>query len=192
MASIPNACATRVVGRRLCTSITVLRMVNERCRRENFILNSLHIGDEASFTMNGEFNTQNVRQYAPKGHPLTFNIERRNSRVQLTVWAAVCGNGVIIGPYFFEGNVNGSAYLRMLNEFVFPQLAEHFNNQYWEGRFRGLWWAQDGAPAHRVIAARDCLIDVFGNNRVIGLGHDVEWPPRSPDLAPCDFFCRDT
>ena len=138
--------------------------------------------------MNGEFNTQNVRQYAPKGHPPAFNFERSNSRVQLTVWAAVCGNGVIIGPYCSKGiNVNGSAYLRMLSEFVFPQLAEHFNNQYWEGRFRGLWWAQDGAPAHRVIAVRDCLIDVFGNNRVIGLGHDVEWPPRSSDLAPCDF-----
>ena len=111
-----------------------------------------------------------------------------NSRVQPTVWAALCGNGVIIGPYFFEGNVNGTAYLRMFNEFVFPQLAEYFNNQYWEGRFRGLWWAQDGTPAHRLIAVRDRLIDVFGNNGVIGLGHDVEWPPRSPDLTPCDFF----
>ena len=32
-------------------------------------------------------------------------------------------NGVILGPYFFDQNVNGLAYLRMLNEFVFPQLA---------------------------------------------------------------------
>ena len=31
-------------------------------------------------------------------------------------------------------------------------------------------------------------MDVFGNNRVIGLGHDVEWLPRLPDLTPCDFF----
>ena len=29
---------------------------------------------------------------------------------------------------------------------------------------------------------------VFGNNRVIGVGHNVEWPPRSRDLTPCDFF----
>ena len=151
-------------------------------------MDSLLIGDEASFAINGEVNTQNVRQYAPKGHQPAFNFERSNSRVHLTVWAAVCGNGLIIGPYFFDGNVNGNAYLRMLNEFVFPQLAEHLNNQYWEGGFRGLWWAQDGAPAHRLIAVRDRLIDVFGSNRVIGLGHDVEWPPRSPDLTPCDFF----
>ena len=121
--------------------------------------------------MNGEVNTQNVRQCAPKGHPPTE---------------------MIFGLYFFERNVDGIAYLRMFNEFVFPQLAEHFNNQHWEGRFRGLWWAQDGAPAHRLIAVRDRLNDVFGNNRVIGLGHDVEWPPRSPDITPCDFFCGGT
>ena len=28
---------------------------------------------------------------------------------------------------------------------------------------------------------------MFGNNRVIGLGQDVEWPPRSPDMTPRDF-----
>ena len=161
--------------------------LNERCRRENF-LDSFLIGDEASFVMNGEVNTQNVRQYAPKGHPPAFNFERSHSREHLTVWAALCGNGMIFGPYFFEQNVNGIAYLRMFNEFVFPQLAERFNNQHWEGMFRGLWWAQDGAPAHRLIAVRDRLNAVFGNNRVIGLGHNVEWPPRSPDLTPCDFF----
>ena len=106
----------------------------------------------------------------------------------LSAWAALCGNGVIFGPYFFDGNVNGMAYLQLLNEFAFPQLVVHFGNQHWEDMFRGLWWAQDGAPAHRLIEVRDRLNRVFGNNRVIGLGHDVEWPPRSPDLTPCDFF----
>ena len=23
---------------------------------------------------------------------------------------------------------------------------------------------------------------------MIGIGHQVEWPPRSPDLTPCDYF----
>ena len=44
---------------------------------------------------------------------------------------------------------------------VFPQLAIHFNNQYWDGLFRGLWRAQDGAPAHHLVAVRDCLNEVF-------------------------------
>jgi hypothetical protein len=107
------------------------------------------------------------------------------------VWAALCCNGLGLGLYFFEQNVNGIAYLRMLNEFVFPQLAEDFNNQYWEGRYRGLWLAQDGDPAHRHIEVRGRLNDVFGKHHIIGLCHDVEWPPRSPDLTPCEFFCGD-
>jgi hypothetical protein len=160
---------------------------NQHCRRKIF-LDSFIIGDEAGFSMNGEVNTHNVSQYAPKGQPPAFNFERNDSRAKLTVWAPLCGNGLLVGPYFLHGNVNGIAYLRMLNEFVFLQLAVNFNNQYWEGLFRGLWWAQDGAPAHRLIQVRDRLNEVFGNNRVVGLDHDVEWPPRSPDLTPCDFF----
>ena len=64
-------------------------------------------------------------------------------------------------------------------------------NQHWE-RFRCHWWAQDGAPTHSLIAVRYRLNDVFGNNRVTGFGHDVELPPRPPDITPCDFFCGGT
>jgi hypothetical protein len=46
---------------------------------------------------------------------------------------------------------------------------------------------QDGAPAHRLIAVGDRLRELFGH-RVIALHHQVEWPPRSPDLTPCNFF----
>ena len=46
--------------------------------------------------------------------------------------------------------------------------------------FSGLWYIQDGA-AHRLIEVRDRLDAVFVNNLVIGLGHNTEWPPRSPD-----------
>ena len=101
-----------------------------------------------------------------------------------------CGNGVILGPYIFEQNVDGQAYFHMLNELPLPQLVINFYNQYWEGLFRGLWWAQDGAPAHRLVAVRDRLNEVFGENRVIALHHIVEWPSRarSPDLTPCDLF----
>ena len=159
---------------------------NQRCQNENF-LDRFFIGDEAAFEMNGQVNTHNVREYAPRGNPPAFNFDRSRERAKLTVWAGVCGNGLILGPYFFYANVDGLSYLRMLNDFVFPQLANHFNNQYWEGMFRGLWWAQDGAPAHRLLVVRYRLNEAF-MNRVVGLGHNVEWPPRSPDLTPCDFF----
>ena len=75
----------------------------------------------------------------------------------------------------------------MLDEYVFPQLAGHFRDQYLDGVFQKLWWAQDGAPAHRLIAVRNLLNEAFVN-RVIVLKHDVEWPPRSSDLTQCSFF----
>ena len=67
-------------------------------------------------------------------------------------------------------------------------LVVHFRSQVENGLFRDLYWAEDGAPAHRLVEVRDRLNEVFGNDHVIGLGHDVEWPPLSPDLTPCDFF----
>ena len=108
------------------------------------------------------------------------------SRQKLTVWLGLCGNGQIIGPFFFERNVNGHMYLQMINHDVVPQLEALFGRKV-GGVFRRLWWFQDGAPAHRLVAVRDRLREVFGN-RVVALNHAVEWPPRSPDLTPCDFF----
>ena len=76
----------------------------QRCQRENF-LQGIIVADKAAFSMNGEVNTQGVRQYAPKGHPPASNFERHVSRAKLTVWKALCGNGVLLGPYFFLENV---------------------------------------------------------------------------------------
>lgn len=30
--------------------------------------------------------------------------------------------------------------------------------------------------------------EFFAPDRIIALGHPTEWPPRSPDLTPCDYF----
>jgi hypothetical protein len=46
---------------------------------------------------------------------------------------------------------------------------------------------QDGAPPHFVNIVRDFL-DVTFPNQWIGRRGLVEWPPRSPDLTPLDFF----
>ena len=61
----------------------------KRCRRRPNFLESLIVGDEAAFAMNGEVCTHNVRQYAQKGHPPEFNFERNASREKLHIWAAI-------------------------------------------------------------------------------------------------------
>ena len=100
----------------------------------------------------------------------------------MSVWTGLSGSGHIIGPFFYEGNLNGNAYLQMLNEEIIPRLFELYGD-----RVDHLWWMQDGAPCHRTYVIRNRVREVFGN-RIIGLGHAVEWPPRSPDLTPCYFF----
>ena len=70
----------------------------------------------------------------------------------------------------------------MLNEEIIPRLFELYGN-----RVDHLSWMQDGAPSYRTNVVRNRLGEVFGN-RIIGLGHAVEWPPRSSDLTPYDFF----
>ena len=94
----------------------------QHCQDQNLLANFV-IGDEAAFAMSGEVNSHNVRGYAPKVHPPELNFDRNDSRAKLTVWAGLCGNGVIFALYFFYRNVDGIAYLPMLNEYVFPQVA---------------------------------------------------------------------
>ena len=51
-----------------------------------------------------------------------------------------------------------------------------------QGRFQ-----HDGAPPHNSIIVRNYLDTEFPG-KWIGCGGPKEWPPRSPDLSPLDFF----
>lgn len=150
-------------------------------------MSNIVIGDEAAFHLCGKVSTQNVRCYAPKGEaPHQFKFEKHSSRKKLHVWMGLCGNGEVIGPFFFNQNVNGRTYREMLENFAFPGVARAFVI-YDQQVFRNIWWFQDGAPAHGSLEIRDLLRRKF-EDRVVALHHEHEWPPRSPDLTPLDFF----
>ncbi|EFN87845.1 hypothetical protein EAI_10117, partial [Harpegnathos saltator] len=53
--------------------------------------------------------------------------------------------------------------------------------------FDDVWFQQDGAQPHYGRIVRNYLNDTF-LNRWIGRRGTIEWPPRSPDIAPLDFF----
>jgi len=85
-------------------------------------------------------------------------------------------------------NINGETYLAMINNQVVPEMMERFQyNLFGEVLFEDQWWFQDGAGAHRARAVMDRLQELFGP-QIVSLGQQQEWPPRSPDLTPCDFF----
>ncbi|XP_072166862.1 uncharacterized protein [Diadema setosum] len=152
-------------------------------------LEDLLIGDESGFALNATINTHNIRAYRLRGQPpLEFDYQRNDSRLKITTWVGLMGNGTILGPVFFNENVNGPRYLATINEQVVPALAnERRYRRQGNGRFRRVWWAQDGAPCHRNRATTERMTELFGE-RVIALNRPVEWPPRSPDLTPLDFF----
>ncbi|GFU87571.1 uncharacterized protein TNCV_2934931 [Trichonephila clavipes] len=47
---------------------------------------------------------------------------------------------------------------------------------------------QDGAPPHIARRVKDLLRRSFGDDRVLSRHFHHVWPPRSPDLSPCDYW----
>ena len=88
----------------------------DRCQNNRFQLNFV-IGDEATFFSNGKVNTQFVRNYAPRNHVHpSFKFDQNSSRQKSNIWAGTCRDGSLLGPFFFEGNMNGGAYIQIINE----------------------------------------------------------------------------
>ncbi|UYV78452.1 hypothetical protein LAZ67_16001449 [Cordylochernes scorpioides] len=124
--------------------------------------------DDAYFYLNGEFNTQNSRIWATENPRVFTEMPLHQPRVTV-----LCGltssSSFIIGPFFFE-KINGKPlkpFLQVLSEITFMQ---------------------DGGPPHISRCAKQLLKDTFGENRVISRHFIHQWPPRSPDLTPCDFW----
>jgi hypothetical protein len=71
----------------------------------------------------------------------------------------------------------------MLENFLQPKLDDLFN----EHGADNVWFQQDGATAHISRRSLGILREIFPGH-VVSLCGDIGWPPRSPDLTPCDFF----
>ena len=139
-------------------------------------LSKIVFSDECIFRLNGSVNKQNVRIWGTE-RPTDGNQSFMNSP-SVMVWCAI-GKEKVIGPYFFENeNVNGENYRNMLINYAFPRFAS---------LRRDYIFHQDGAPPHYSNRVRNYLNRKRPGNW-IGRGGPVEWPPRSPDLTPCDFF----
>lgn len=145
-------------------------------------INRILFGDEAIFHLNGYFNHQNMR-YLASVNP-HFVVEKPLHSPKIMVWCGLMRNG-LVGPFFFEGSVTGPRYLAMLEDELLPTLDGMC------GGHRGdLYVMQDGVPSHIVHPVKSFLEKNFPG-KTIGRGLDIFWPPRSPDLTPCDYFLLD-
>ncbi|GFW02390.1 uncharacterized protein TNCV_1733051 [Trichonephila clavipes] len=67
----------------------------------------------------------------------------------------------------------------MITDFFIPELNNHDVQE--------LWFQQEGATCHTARTTIDLLKDTFGD-RLISRFVPVNWPPRSCDLTPLDYF----
>lgn len=144
-------------------------------------LRYLMFSDEAHFHLDGAVNRHNCRYWSDENPK--WIAEKPLHSPRTTVWAAIWSSGVI-GPFFIDENVTSERYLKMLIDEFWPSfnMLQHTNSYI---------FMQDGAPPHWARTVRQWLNDKFPN-RWIGRGgvddSNIRWPPRSPDLTPCDFF----
>ena len=101
---------------------------------------------------------------------------------KVTVLCAMSKKAVY-GP-FFEGATNGEMYLDMLEKWLMDNLIEEESDDF--------IFQQDGAPLHWSLRVRQFLNTTLPDKWIGRSGQDdrilIPWPPRSPDLTPCDFF----
>ena len=83
-----------------------------------------------------------------------------------------------------DGHMTTQQYKRIVRYRCVPALKA-LNG----GTLEGITWTQDGAPPHREHSVIEYLEGQFGD-RLYALGSQQgeEWPPRSPDLNPLDFW----
>ncbi|GFU56149.1 transposable element Tc3 transposase [Trichonephila clavipes] len=116
--------------------------------------------DEAHFWLNGYVNKQNCRIWS-EANPQVY-VETPLHPEKLTVWCALWAGG-IIGPYFFKNDEGHNVTVN------------------------GAGVPKGSATCHTARVTIDLLKDTFGDRLISRFG-PVNWPPRSCDLTPLDYF----
>ncbi|CAD7015056.1 unnamed protein product [Ceratitis capitata] len=93
---------------------------------------------------------------------------------KVTVWCGLWDGG-IIGPYFFKDDANR----RLHKTFFLPKRQEL--------DLYDIWFQQDSAACHKARVTVDLLLNEFDEHFILRSG-TVDWPPRSCDLTPLDYF----
>ncbi|CAK1592284.1 unnamed protein product [Parnassius mnemosyne] len=151
--------------------------IQEMVIREPGFMGSIIWSDEAQFKLNGTVNRHNCVYWGEENPHIT--IEKAVNLPGINVWCGLSSRG-LIGPFRFEGTVTGINYLTMLADSIFPAIRALYGND-------DFYFQQDGAPPHyhRDVGA---YLDQNLSGQWIGRRGPIEFPARSPDLTPLDFF----
>ncbi|GFU11159.1 transposable element tc3 transposase [Trichonephila clavipes] len=143
--------------------------------------------DEAHFRLDGSVNNHNCQIWESDNPHSTLQVPLHSPKV--TVWCGFSAS-FILGPYFFEElgaggpvtcSITGQRYASLLRNKICPDLQAR-------PCLSRIIFLQDGAPPHIISCVKDVLKHHFTEGRVISRPFRHLWPPRSPDLNPCDFW----
>ena len=155
----------------------------EFAKQDPFFWENTWFSDEAHFDLNGTINKQNDRWWSDSAPDYKVGQVAHPQRV--TVFAAVHQTKGIVWC-FMEGNIDTTKYIAALDANLFPKMRER---QVDDADFS--IWQQDGASCHTSHLSLAFLADQQFL-AIVSKGakgeFDLEWPPCSPDLNPCDYF----
>ncbi|GFT86404.1 transposable element Tc3 transposase [Trichonephila clavipes] len=138
--------------------------------------------NEAHFWWNGYVNKQDCRIWS-EANPQVY-VETPLHPEKLTVWCALWAGG-IIGPYFFKNDeghnvtIHVDRYRAMITNFFIPELNNHDVQE-------ALVPTRRRNMSHSSCHNR-CIEKHVIDRLISGFG-PVNWPPRSCDLTPLNYF----
>lgn len=149
---------------------------------DNNFISRILFTDESCFTRKGVLNLHNLHNWSDE-NPHAIVKDHFQRQFSINIWAGIVGS-CFIGPVELPPRLNGEQYLNFLQNSL-PELFEDIPLNV----RRDMWFMHDGAPPHFTISVRNFLHRQFPD-RWIGRGRDapVNWPARSPDITPMDFY----
>ena len=156
-------------------------LVNRRAEDDLFY-NKILFTDESCFTRRGITNLHNEHVYSDQ-NPHATTTRHFQTEFKINVWMGII-DSYLIGPFRLPQRLNGENYLYFLQQNLQPLLEDLPLNLR-----QNMVFMHDGAPAHFSGNVQRFLTENYPD-RWIGRGQHapIHWPPRSPDLNPCDFY----
>ena len=139
--------------------------------------------DEKTFCLKQKPHRRNDGVWSKKNPHLIVETNDRND-LKVMLFVAIVNGKIPVVHAFLDNtgrqqSVDGSCYLSMLQDSVWPKLRHCATRL-------SLWWMQDGAMPHCTLPVLRFLEKKFGN-RVISRRTAIPWPAHSPDLNVLDF-----
>lgn len=141
----------------------------EGLNQDREMVKNICFTDESSFTLKKVPNRQNSRIWS-RLNPHRVVRTHTQYPQRINVWAGILGYK-IIGPIFYQYTLNGERFLDLLQNEISKLIRE-------EAEGREVW-----VPAHMFREVKSFLRNAFPG-KVIAKGCDIDYSPRSPDIAP--------